>query len=96
MTKHLGNNGRIPRMTDKYAKAKSGKWFTDFLHDKYCNEEEGQHLKNSGFWLHSLFPITGAAKPLACPLGGLAGGFFFFFFSPPPPPPGDRRFFFIW
>jgi hypothetical protein len=42
MTKHLGNNGRIPRMTDKYARAKSGKWFTDFLHDKYCNEEEGR------------------------------------------------------
>ena len=37
MTKHLGNNGRIPRMTKKYLSAKGTAWFKA-LHDKYRNE----------------------------------------------------------
>jgi hypothetical protein len=38
MTKHLGNEGRIPRSQFvRYVNAKSAKWFTTF-HDKYRNE----------------------------------------------------------
>jgi hypothetical protein len=37
MTKHLGNNGRIPRTTQKYIAAKRTAWFTA-LHDKYRNK----------------------------------------------------------
>ena len=56
MTKHLGNNGRIPRMTQKYHRSKGSVWFAA-LHDKYRNENITRGAGSSGMLERCVFHL---------------------------------------